>query len=240
MALVVRVLFLVVVWACAQPLQARDFDGALRIAHFTTDNRDAGFVLDQSGPVARVRFDGETEVLAAWWRLAAGGDRILVRDDGVLILRQNVAGGVTMFSSRFPMGVPVGPDRPAMPLEGPPPPIETLRDTAREAQSRAADGLGAPVRFEGAWDQANDDAGLRAVLFDSVQNADAALRILSADPQARPRLARLLRVVRFSRGARAGVVRQRNVAVIVYGLEFGVAARPSSHRIAREINAQFR
>jgi hypothetical protein len=233
-------LALLLAWAFLTLSLARAYDGALRIAHFSTDERDAGFVLDQSGPTVRVRFDGETEILAAWWRPAAGGDRILVRDDGAMIMRQNVVGGMTLFSSRFPMGVPVNPDRPAMPLEGPPPPIETLQDSAREAAAQAAQDLGVPIRFYGEWSSAADDAGLRAILFDSVQNAGAAIRLLSADPAVRARLARNLRTVRFVRGARAGVTRQRNAAVVVYGLEFGVASRPSSHRIAREIAVQFR
>jgi hypothetical protein len=234
-----RAFFTAVVWALALAAPLRAFDGAPRTAHFSTDNRDAGFVLDQTGVTPRVRFDGETEILAAWWQPAAGGDRILVRDDGVLILRQNVAGGKTLFSPRFPMGVPVGYDRPAMPLEGPPPPIETLRDTAREAAAQATEQFGATIRYEGDWELAAEDAGMRAVLFDAVQNAQLAMRMLALDARARNGVARSLRVVRFSRGPRPGVLRQRNSAIIVHGLEFGVAARPSSHRIAREIKAQF-
>jgi hypothetical protein len=219
---------------------ARAYDAPPRIAHFATDDRTVGFVLDQTGPTARLRFDGETEVLAGWWRPAAGGDRILVRDDGVLTLRQNVAGGLTLFSARFPMGMPVNFDRPSMPLEGPPPPIETLRDSAREAAVQAASAFGVTIRFEGGWDAAADDAGLRAVLFESVQNASAALRMLAADAQARPSVARHLRVMRFKSGAKPGVSRDRSAAVIFFVMEPGVASRPSSYRIAREIKAQFR
>ena len=235
-----RHILTIAVWFLATLGIAHAFDRAPKIAHFSTDARDAGFVLDESGSLPRVRFDGDQEVLAAWWRPAAGGDRILVRDDGVLILRQNVGGGLTLFTAQFPMGVPVTFDRPAMPLEGPPPPIDTLRDTAREASANATSRLGVPVRFEGAWDSASDDAGLRAILFDAVQNADAAIRTISADPAARAGVARSLRAVRFMQGVRAGVTRQRNAAVIVYTLEHGVAARPSSYRMANELKLQFR
>ena len=238
MSIILRAILLSVVWACALTA-ARAYDGAPRTAHFASDNRDAGLVLDQTGATARVRFDGQTEILAAWWRPAAGGDRILLRDDGVLILRQNVAGGMTLFSPRFPMGVPVGYDRPAMPLEGPPPPFETLRDTAREAGAEASQLFGAAIRYDGDWEAAAEDAGMRAVLFDAVQNAQSAMRLLAMDATARAGVARSLRVVRFSRGPRPGILRQRNAAVIVHGLEFGVAARPSSYRIARDIKAQF-
>lgn len=219
---------------------AHAFDRSAKIAHFTTDVRDTGFVLDQSGPVPRVKFDGTQEVLAAWWQPAAGGDRILVRDDGVLILRQNVGGGMTLFTAQFPMGVPVTFDRPAMPLEGPPPPIDTVRDTAREASEQVSQNLGITIRFDGPWDRAAQDAGLRAILFDAVQNAGAAFRLLSAEPAARARVARTLRGVHFTQGPRPGVTRQRSIAVVIYTLEHGVAARPSSYRIAHEIKLQFR
>lgn len=231
---------LLLAWLCAVLTAAQAYDRAPKVAHYATDGRDAGFVLDESGASPRVRFDGEQEILAGWWRPAAGGDRILVRDDGVLILRQNVGGGMTMFSARFPMGVPVTFDRPAMPLEGPPPPIDTVRDTAREAAAQASQNIGATVRFDGPWDRAADDAGLRAILFDAVQNAGMAFRVIALDPAARPGVARSLRGVSFAQGARPGVTRQRSVAVVIYTLDHGVAARPSSHRIAHEIKAQFR
>jgi hypothetical protein len=219
---------------------AHAYDRAPKVAHFSTDGRDAGLVLDQSGAAPRVRFDGDQEIFAGWWQPAAGGDRILVRDDGVLILRQNVGGGMTLFSERFPMGVPVVFDRPAMPLEGPPPPIDTVRDTAREASAHASQTYGVTIRFDGPWDRAADDAGLRAILFDAVQNAGAAFRLMAHDPAARAGVTRSLRGVSFSQGARPGVTRQRSIAVVIYTLDHGAAARPSSHRIAKEIKAQFR
>lgn len=235
-----RPFVLIAAWFLTVLAGARAFEATPKIAHFTSDGREAGFVLDQSGPNPRVRFDGQDEILAGWWRPAAGGDRILTRDDGVLILRQNVAGGITVFTPRFPMGIPVGFDRPSMPLEGPPPLIDTVRDTAVEAGSIASQSYRVSIRFEGPWDQASNDAGLRAILFDAVQNANLALQTVARDPDARTAVARQLRGVRFSQGDKPGVARQRSIAVVFYTLDHGVASRPSSYRIANEIRLQFR
>jgi hypothetical protein len=237
----VRLFLSLTIAASLAPAFARDFQQTgLRIAHFSSDARDVGFVLDQTGPLPRVRIDGDGEILAGWWKSAAGGDRILVRDDGVLILRQNVAGGITLFTPQYPMGVPVTLDRPAMPLEGPPPPIDTVRDTAIEGSAAARNVLGQTIAFEADWALAANDAGLRAILFDAVQNTNAAFRMIAADPQARAAVVRHLRGVRYARGARPGIARQRTIAVTSYTLEYGVASRPSSHRIAHEIKLQFR
>lgn len=210
------------------------------IAHHSTDDGGVGFVLDLSGQPPRLRFDGAQEVLALWWRPAASGDRILVRDDGAVVLRANLVGGMTLFSAAFPNGVPVNYDRPAMPLEGPPPPIETVRDTALEMAARAQADFGVAVRFDGDWDRAGDDAGLRAVLFDAVQNTGAALRAMAAQPQDRAAVIAHLRTVKFAAGLQPTLTRQRNAVTISYALERGVAGRPSSYWIMRELRAALR
>jgi hypothetical protein len=230
-------LALALLWA---GLPARAFSDAPEIAHYSSDDRQAAFTLDQSQAHPRLKFDETEEIFALTWRPAAGGDRILVRDDGSTILRVSVTGGVTLYSERYPVGVAVNFDRRATPLEGPPPPIETIRDSALEAAAQAAQVFGAPIRFEGDWARATEDAGLRATLYDCVRNARAALMQLAQDAGDRGRVSKSLRIVRFQQGAAPGAAISRNVLVVTYVMNDSVTGRPSSFRIASVVRAQLR
>jgi hypothetical protein len=219
---------------------ARAFDGVPAISHFASDDRSAAFTLDQSQAQPKLKFDGVEEIFALTWRPAAGGGRILVRDDGAMILRVSVTGGMTLYSEQYPVGVAVNFDRRATPLEGPPPPIETVRDSAMEAAAQAAQSFGVPIRFDGDWARAVDDAGLRATLFDCVRNTRAALLLLAQDPSDRTRVAKTLRIVRFSQGSAPGAAVNRNVLVVTFVMNDSASGRPSSFRIASIIRAQLR
>jgi hypothetical protein len=159
----------------------------------------------------------------------------LLRDDGAVVVRKNAFGGLTMFSEAFPNGVPVVYDHPAMPLEGPPPPMETLRDTAAEVSAKLRQAFAVAIRFDGDWGRAANDAGLRAQLFDTVRNTGGAFMILALDARDREAVARHVRRVRFAEASRSGVTRQRSILFVFYTLNQGLSGRASSYRLARDI-----
>src|SRR5262249_35166819 len=78
-----------------------------RIGHYVSEDTGIGFILDRSSELAKLKFDSSEEIFALRWQLAAGGDRLLVRDDGEVLLRLSWLGGITLFTQGNARGIPV-------------------------------------------------------------------------------------------------------------------------------------
>jgi hypothetical protein len=57
------------------------------LAHYSSEFTPIGFVLDLTGEAPKLRFDGSEEILVLRWAPAAGGDRLLLREDQFVLLR---------------------------------------------------------------------------------------------------------------------------------------------------------
>src|SRR5262245_4919523 len=166
-----------------------------RVAHYSSIYPPPiGFVLDRTSEYAKLRFDGTEEILVLRWQPAAGGDRILLRDDGEVVLRISGLGGITLFTAENPRGIPVQPNANAPPLGSPQPPsIEYVRQIAGQIMGQLRAETGREIIFEANWTQAARDPGARAILFDAVRNAGTALFNMARTPQGRMGLINYLR-----------------------------------------------
>jgi len=206
-----------------------------RVGHYVSEDTGIGFVLDRSSELAKLKFDTSEEIFALRWQLAAGGDRLLLRDDGEQMLRIAYLGGITLFTPGDMRGIPVALDRPAAPLMQPPPSIEQVRSVAGQIMNRLRADLGRDVVFEADWGRAAMDAGSRSILYDAVRNTGTALANVAGTPAGRLNLARGLQRVRFMQAGRAGVFMQGPMLVITFSVEQGLAGRPSSFAVGRVI-----
>jgi hypothetical protein len=204
-----------------------------RIGHYVSEDTGIGFILDRSSELAKLKFDSSEEIFVLRWQPAAGGDRILLRDDGEQMLRIAWLGGITLFTPGNLRGIPMALDRPAPPLMPPPPTIDQVRQVAGQIMARLRTEVGRDVVFEADWGRAAADAGGRAVLFDAVRNAGTALYNVANTPAGRVNLARGLQNVRFVQAGRAGATLQGPMLIVYYSVEQGLAGRPSSYAIGR-------
>ena len=76
-----------------------------RVAHYDSEYGRVGFILDRSGELAKLKFDGSEESLVLRWQPAASGDRLLVRDDGEVVIRVSGLGGMTLYTPAVRGGV---------------------------------------------------------------------------------------------------------------------------------------
>ncbi|MCE9521050.1 MAG: DUF4908 domain-containing protein [Alphaproteobacteria bacterium] len=206
-----------------------------RIAHFSSEYSRSGFVLDRSGELAKLRFDGTEEILILRWQPAAGGDRLLVRDDGEVVLRISGLGGVTLFTPENRKGIPVAPDGPAAPLTPVPPTIDFVRDIAGRIMAQLRAETGREIVFEANWNAAAGDEGARGILFDAIRNAGTALFGISRTAPGRAGLSSYLRRVRFVHARFPSIILQGDMLIVSYSVEQGLAGRPSSFAIRRQL-----
>ena len=230
---------LLVVLASSVAMVAHAFDRELPvIAHYGSEFARVGFVLDRSSELPRLKFDGTEEILVLRWLPAAGGDRLLERDDHVIVLRISSLGGITLFTPANMGGTPVAPDRvfsqPLLPVV---PSIAVVRDVTSRimAQLRAETGRDFP--FEADWNAASVDVNYRGLLFDSVRNAGSAV-INTVRSGGRAGLMNNLRRVRFVPAGGPGAFRQGDMLVVTFAIGQGLGGRPSSFAVTRQL-AQF-
>jgi Domain of unknown function (DUF4908) len=211
-----------------------------RIAHYVSEFAGIGFVLDRSSELAKLKFDGSEEILVLRWQPAAGGDRLLLRDDGEIVLRISSLGGITLFTPENRRGIPVAPDRQAQPLTTAPPAIGVIRDIAGQIMIRLRAETGREVIFEANWNSVARDAGARAILFDAIRNAGTALFAIVRTGPGRAGVSNYLRRVRFVQARSPGVFLQGDMLIVTFSVEQGLAGRPSSHAIQRQLRQIFR
>jgi hypothetical protein len=204
-----------------------------RVGHYVSEDTGIGFVLDRSSELAKLKFDSSEEIFALRWQLAAGGDRLLLRDDGEQMLRLSWLGGITLFTAGNLRGIPVSLDRPASPLVEMPVSIDQVRVVAGQIMQRLRAEVGRDIVFEADWGRVGMDAGGRAILYDAIRNAGTALYIVASTPAGRVNLGRGLQRVRFMQARAAGAYISGDMLVVTFSVEQGLAGRPSSFAIGR-------
>lgn len=209
------------------------------LAHYSSEFTPVGFVLDLTGEAPKLKFDNSEEIFVLRWVPAAGGDRLLVREDQFVVLRVSALGGITLFTPQDMRGVPVAPDRrPAQPLRSNAPSIALVRDYAARILAQARAETGRTINFDADWDLAARDPNVRALLFDSIRNAGSALIDWIRRGPGRDAVGTSLRRVVFVVGPPSLPYRQGDRFVITFSPGMGIAGRPSTSVIAQQL-AQF-
>lgn len=211
-----------------------------RVAHYVSEYARIGFILDRSSELPKLKFDGSEEILVLRWQPAAGGDRLLLRDDGEVVLRISGLGGMTLFTPAIRGGVPVAPDRVVPPLLPPPPSIALVRDIAGRIMMQLRAETGREIVFEANWGAVAGDPGARGILFDAIRNAGTALFDIARSGPGRTALVTYLKRVRFVHSRSPGIAMQGDMLVVNFTAEQGLAGRPSSFAILRQLRQIFR
>jgi len=207
------------------------------LAHYTSEFPPRiGFVLDRTSEMPKLRFDGTEEILVLTMRYAAGNLRQLVRDDGEVVLNISGLGGITLFTPANRGGIPVGPDNVRVaPLVSPAPPIGSIRSIAGAIMAQLRRETGREIIFEANWDQAAPNPIARSVLHDAIRNAGTALLLMARTPYGRTGIVNNLERVRFVQGGFSTIYFQGNMLIVEFSVGRGMAGRPSSFAIQRQL-----
>lgn len=242
MRLVARLsVIILAVLASAGAMVTRAYDREPpRIAHFISEYAGIGFVLDRSSELPKMRFDGTEEILVLRWQPAAGGDRILLRDDGEILLRISGLGGITLFTPDNRRGIPVAANGPAQALVATSPPIGMIRDIAGRIMMQLRSETGREIALEANWNAIANDAGARSILNDAIRNAGTALVNTVRTGPGRTGIVAYLRRVRFVAARFPLIAMQGDMLIVQFSVEQGLAGRPSSFAIQRQLRQIFR
>jgi hypothetical protein len=184
-----------------------------------------------SGSQALLKFDDDPEVWVLAPSPAPRGDVVYRNDAGEPVLRVTRLGGLTLFTSQEPEGLPVAMLGEAEDLA--PPPVMgqgALLSRLAQASYRVGRAISHPVTFYAA-----SVSPQSAPLFADAATiaADALVRI-ARRPEARAFLAKLDKVT-FLAGLKADVAIKGALMEIMVVPGHGFAGRPSSDRLVRAI-----
>jgi hypothetical protein len=187
------------------------------------------FILDRSGPAALFRFEHSPEIWALRPMAGPGGAIIYKNDLDQPVLRISRLGGLTVFTTQYPMGAPATLEGEGAPFHPPPLSAQALlqllvRDSAHA--SRAAERL---IRFD-----AEASPGSEFVVADAAGVATEALLQMASIREGRPLLERVKKV-RLTVGRHSDARFRDGVLEITVYPKAGLAGRPSSGRIAKAI-----
>jgi hypothetical protein len=181
-----------------------------------------------------MRFEGSTENFVLTADPGSLGAKLLKYDTGAAALSVSVWGGVTLYVSEAPGGLPATRQGEA------PPPVPASISAADLKGALAdegshfsyADNLG--LRFT--TDAASlGDADSRAMAFDALANTQAGLeRFVAAGAGARQALARRVSSVKLEKG-KPGMSLAGRTLVVRYAPADGFLGRPSSHAVAHQL-----
>lgn len=201
-----------------------------RVARYSAG--DETFVLDRSGEAPLLKFEGEREVWALRPAPGPRGDVIYKDDLGRPVIRATRLGGVTVFTSDRPSGLPAAPVGPAAGLKpAAMSAVQLWRHLVRQS-ARASRALGRRIDF-----QAEEVVqGSEAVYADAASlTAEAIARsapgVGPQDPLSR------IRKVEFIDGSRPSAVVDGASLEITVAPGHGLAGRPSSQRVLTALGA---
>ena len=201
-------------------------------ARFSTDEGD-WFVLDRSQKPTLLRFGYDPDEV--WVVSPSRGPRgdILYKDDiGDVLLRVTKFGGVTVFTSRRPMGAAATLDGRSQPIHVLPIGVAGLYQRMILASARCTRAVHHLVAF----DASDADSRSAAELAEAAILAMNAILTVAARPQGRSAVARIGRVM-LLRGAKPDVWLRQGVLSVQVTPGAVFSGHPSSARIIQAIDA---
>lgn len=201
-----------------------DRSQTLPVAHYVSQQGEA-FTLDRSQARPLLKIDDNPEVWALKAQPAPRGDVLYMNDLGEPVLRATRLGGLTLFTSDQPGGSAVALAGASTALRLPPLSPQQVFERLALASARATRAARRLIAFE-----AESSPASSALMADAALVASEAVIRLSHKPEAKPVLARLLKV-RLVEGRKAGANFNQGVMQITVAPAEGFAGRPSSDRI---------
>jgi hypothetical protein len=200
-------------------------------------NDDFKFTIAHKYGVTLMRFAGDDEVFVLSVERGPVGSRILKYDTGDVALQVTGYGGVTLYTSTAPGGLPAdrmgGGEAIAFPI----PSMSMVRARAQHLANLLEQVSDLKVAVDADWSRI-DDGPARYLTLDAMRIATRALRGVCANRANRAQLLARLRKVHIARGDRPAVALKSGILTMTIAPVYGLSGRMSSLAVARAIRAQ--
>jgi len=234
-------------WIAVPPAQAQSSLAARlatdRLAAIEPGTYQAGesveFTIDSDGTHYLLRFAGEPEVFVLYADHAPLGGRVLKYDSGETVLQITGWGGMTLYTDKKPGGLPavrtgdsVAPSLPAVSLE-------EMKNAAADEAQHLAYLHRLNLSFSADWDTLADNAAVRALCFDTLENTARGIDRFSTLSDGRHALITHVVAVLVATGGKPTLQLNGKSLTVTFDPNMGYAGRASSRAIARALGTLF-
>jgi len=190
------------------------------------------FSLDAAGQNYYLRFAGSPEVFVLYQDRAAMGGRILKYDSGEQALTVSGWGGVTLYVSSAPGGLPAertGESAPPSPM---PASIQDVQSAAADDAQHLSYTRRINLNFTANWGMLSSDPLARMFALDTLENIARGLDRFAASPAGHDALAHRIDVVSFEAASHPLITLNGRTLVVTFNPGRGYVGRASSRAIA--------
>jgi len=193
------------------------------------------FILAPFGDRYLLRFTDSPESYVLTVERVILGGRILRYDTGVIAIRVSVWGGMTLYTTEQPGGLPatkIGEET------APPQPVVSHDDLAgamMDEESHLAYTQQLHLRFAADPAILNGSDGSRRLAFDALVSAEAGVERLIASPGGRQALTRRFDTIRLVQSDKPGINMSGKTVLVSFAAGGGVAGHASSREVALQL-----
>ena len=228
---------------CASSAQAQSspYDRAPRFSDINAGTYQAGehrFSLDRYQNAFVMRFAGQPEIFVLYANYGAMGSRVLQYDSGAIAIQVAGWGGMTLNTDDHPEGLPtarVGDSAtPVLPAIS----MQQVQSAADDETAHLSYVRGLKINFLADQNAVSDNA-IRALAFDSLENAARGIDRFTANPAARAAFAQRISTVRLAISDKPYIKIAERVLVVTFNPRTGYFGRASSHAISFALGKVF-
>lgn len=228
---------------CASATQAQSgmFDRAPRFSDINSGTYQAGdrrFSLDRYQNAFLMRFAGQPEIFVLYANYGAMSSRVLQYDSGAIAIQVAGWGGMTLYTDDHPEGLPTSrigeSSAPVLPAIS----MQQMQSAADDETNHLGYVRGLKITFF-ADQNAVAENGVRALAFDTMENAARGIDRFTANPAARAAFAPRVSSVRIAVADKPYIKIDNRVLIVTFNPRTGYFGRASSNAISSALGKLF-
>jgi hypothetical protein len=193
------------------------------------------FSLDAASNHFLLRFDGLPEVFVLYVDPGSMGGRILKYDSGETALRVTGWGGLTIYTDAAPDGLPAARTGDSLPPTLRAVSLSDVQAAAQDEQEHLAYVRQVQLSFAADWTVLAGNTNLRALAFDTMENAARGLERFAANGAGRLTLGQHADSVFVTTGSKPTLALKGKTLIVTFNAGQGYVGRASSRAIARAL-----
>ncbi|MGD0189957.1 MAG: DUF4908 domain-containing protein [Rhizomicrobium sp.] len=191
-----------------------------------------GFSLDPAGTNYLLRVQGSPEIFVLYQDRAAMGGRVLKYDSGEMAISVSGFGGVTLYVSSVPQGLPAERTGESMPPSLSPVSLQEVQGAAADEAQHLSYTRRLNVNFTANWGMLAGDPPARAFALDTIGNTARGIDRFAASPAGHDAFARRVDMVSFEENSRPTLTLNGRTLIVTFNPARGFIGRASSRAIA--------
>jgi hypothetical protein len=208
------------------------------IAPGTYQASERRFSLDRYQNAFLMRFAGQSEIFVLYAKYGSMGGRVLQYDSGAIAIQVAGWGGMTVYPDDHPEGLPTSRVGDSVPPVLPAVSMQQVQSAADDETAHLSYVRGLKISFF-ADQNAVGDPAVRALAYDSMENAARGIDRFTANPTARNAFTQRIGAVRMSVADKPYIKITDRVLIVTFNPRTGYFGRASSRAISFALGKMF-